>query len=57
MLSSIKKSFQVLKQDVPRQEDGTLHFLFLVKFFPEDVEEELIQVRALKIDMSFSLWV
>ncbi|CAI4222224.1 unnamed protein product [Auanema sp. JU1783] len=33
----------ILKQDVPRSEDGTYQFLFLVKFFPEEVEEELIQ--------------
>lgn len=35
--------FQICKQEVPKQEDGSLLFLFLVKFYPEDVEEELIQ--------------
>ncbi|VDK42399.1 unnamed protein product [Anisakis simplex] len=33
----------VCKQEVPKQGDGSIHFLFLVKFYPEDVEEELIQ--------------
>lgn len=35
--------FKVCKQEVPKQVDGSVHFLFLVKFYPEDVEEELIQ--------------
>uniref|UniRef100_A0A914ZVB4 Moesin/ezrin/radixin homolog 1 n=2 Tax=Parascaris univalens TaxID=6257 RepID=A0A914ZVB4_PARUN len=34
---------KVCKQEVPKQVDGSVHFLFLVKFYPEDVEEELIQ--------------
>ncbi|VDM63814.1 unnamed protein product [Angiostrongylus costaricensis] len=34
---------EIRKQDVPRGEDGCMQFLFLVKFYPEDVEEELIQ--------------
>uniref|UniRef100_A0A1I7X6C6 FERM domain-containing protein n=1 Tax=Heterorhabditis bacteriophora TaxID=37862 RepID=A0A1I7X6C6_HETBA len=34
---------EIRKQDVPKGEDGVVQFLFLVKFFPEDVEEELIQ--------------
>ncbi|VDK62909.1 unnamed protein product [Cylicostephanus goldi] len=33
----------IRKQDVPRGEDGCMQFLFLVKFYPEDVEDELIQ--------------
>jgi len=28
---------------MPKQSDGSLHFLFLVKFFPESVKTELIQ--------------
>ena len=35
--------FQIRKQDISRGEDGSLQFLFLVKFYPEDVETELIQ--------------
>ncbi|KAK6013109.1 FERM PH-like domain protein, partial [Ostertagia ostertagi] len=34
---------EIRKQDVPREGDGCMQFLFLVKFYPEDVEEELIQ--------------
>ncbi|KAL6728790.1 hypothetical protein Aduo_010526 [Ancylostoma duodenale] len=34
---------EIRKQDVPRGEDGCMQFLFLVKFYPEDVEDELIQ--------------
>uniref|UniRef100_A0A1I7Y0A5 Moesin/ezrin/radixin homolog 1 n=1 Tax=Steinernema glaseri TaxID=37863 RepID=A0A1I7Y0A5_9BILA len=34
---------KICKQDVPKQEDGSLAFLFLVKFYPEIIEEELIQ--------------
>ncbi|PAV87959.1 hypothetical protein WR25_20246 [Diploscapter pachys] len=34
---------QIRKQDISRGEDGSLQFLFLVKFYPEDVETELIQ--------------
>uniref|UniRef100_A0A914WWM5 Moesin/ezrin/radixin homolog 1 n=1 Tax=Plectus sambesii TaxID=2011161 RepID=A0A914WWM5_9BILA len=34
---------KVNKQEIPKQDDGSLHLLFLVKFFPEEVEEELIQ--------------
>ncbi|VDN02033.1 unnamed protein product [Thelazia callipaeda] len=34
---------KINKQEVPKQEDGSIHFIFLVKFYPEDVEEELIQ--------------
>lgn len=30
-------------QGVPKQPDGSLHFIFLVKFFPEAVKAELIQ--------------
>ncbi|CAD6190444.1 unnamed protein product [Caenorhabditis auriculariae] len=32
----------ICSQDVPNESDGSLHFLFLVKFYPEDVEPELI---------------
>lgn len=28
---------------VPKDESGSYHFFFLVKFYPESVEEELIQ--------------
>ncbi|TKR78360.1 hypothetical protein L596_019172 [Steinernema carpocapsae] len=34
---------KISKQDVPKQEDGSMAFLFLVKFYPEVIEEELIQ--------------
>ncbi|VBB31861.1 unnamed protein product [Acanthocheilonema viteae] len=34
---------KINKQEVPKQEDGSMHLIFLVKFYPEDVEEELIQ--------------
>lgn len=34
---------KICKQDVRKEPDGSIHFLFLVKFYPEDVEEELIQ--------------
>ncbi|KAL3073580.1 hypothetical protein niasHS_017147 [Heterodera schachtii] len=34
---------RIRDQSVPKQEDGSLHFLFLVKFFPESVKVELIQ--------------
>ncbi|EJW88302.1 hypothetical protein WUBG_00789 [Wuchereria bancrofti] len=34
---------KISKQEVPKQEDGSMHLIFLVKFYPEDVEEELIQ--------------
>ncbi|KAI1717283.1 ezrin/radixin/moesin family domain-containing protein [Ditylenchus destructor] len=34
---------KINQQDVPKQADGSLHFLFLVKFYPESVEDELIQ--------------
>ncbi|VDD90118.1 unnamed protein product [Enterobius vermicularis] len=34
---------KISKQDVRKEPDGSIHFLFLVKFYPEDVEEELIQ--------------
>ena len=34
---------QIIEQDVPKNEGGILHFYFLVKFYPESVEEELIQ--------------
>ncbi|VDN27029.1 unnamed protein product, partial [Gongylonema pulchrum] len=34
---------KVNKQEVPKQADGSIHLIFLVKFYPEDVEEELIQ--------------
>uniref|UniRef100_A0A0M3ILH4 Moesin/ezrin/radixin homolog 1 n=1 Tax=Ascaris lumbricoides TaxID=6252 RepID=A0A0M3ILH4_ASCLU len=42
-VSSLDVASQVCKQEVPKQVDGSVHFLFLVKFYPEDVEEELIQ--------------
>ncbi|KAK0417471.1 hypothetical protein QR680_013029 [Steinernema hermaphroditum] len=34
---------KICKQDVPKQEDSSMAFLFLVKFYPEVIEEELIQ--------------
>ena len=34
-------SFQVLEQEVPKE--SPIPFVFLVKFYPEDVSEELIQ--------------
>uniref|UniRef100_A0A183C6L0 Moesin/ezrin/radixin homolog 1 n=1 Tax=Globodera pallida TaxID=36090 RepID=A0A183C6L0_GLOPA len=34
---------RIRDQNVPKQPDGSLHFLFLVKFFPESVKGELIQ--------------
>lgn len=34
---------KISKQDVRKEDDGSIQFLFLVKFYPEDVEEELIQ--------------
>uniref|UniRef100_A0A914HMK2 Moesin/ezrin/radixin homolog 1 n=1 Tax=Globodera rostochiensis TaxID=31243 RepID=A0A914HMK2_GLORO len=34
---------RIRDQSVPKQPDGSLHFLFLVKFFPESVKGELIQ--------------
>ncbi|GMT19313.1 hypothetical protein PFISCL1PPCAC_10610 [Pristionchus fissidentatus] len=34
---------KISKQDVSKSEEGTLQFLFLVKFFPEEAEDELIQ--------------
>uniref|UniRef100_A0A915D4J1 FERM domain-containing protein n=1 Tax=Ditylenchus dipsaci TaxID=166011 RepID=A0A915D4J1_9BILA len=34
---------KISQQEVPKQNDGSMHFLFLVKFYPESVEEELIQ--------------
>ncbi|KAI6241648.1 Moesin/ezrin/radixin-like protein 1 [Aphelenchoides fujianensis] len=33
----------ISEQEVPKDENGVLHFYFLVKFYPESVEEELIQ--------------
>ncbi|KAI6201085.1 Moesin/ezrin/radixin-like protein 1 [Aphelenchoides besseyi] len=33
----------ISEQEVPKDENGILHFYFLVKFYPESVEEELIQ--------------
>lgn len=42
-----------MKQDILRTEDGTLNFLFLVKFYPEDIEDELIQVvRKIEIHVT-----
>ncbi|MCP9257627.1 Merlin [Dirofilaria immitis] len=35
--------FLISKQEVPKQDDNSIHLIFLVKFYPEDVEEELIQ--------------
>ncbi|CAB3402085.1 unnamed protein product [Caenorhabditis bovis] len=32
----------ICNQDVPKDSDGSFHFLFLVKFYPEDVETEII---------------
>lgn len=34
-------SFQVQYQDIPKE--SPVPFLFLAKFYPEDVEEELVQ--------------
>uniref|UniRef100_A0A914KQV6 Moesin/ezrin/radixin homolog 1 n=1 Tax=Meloidogyne incognita TaxID=6306 RepID=A0A914KQV6_MELIC len=34
---------KVRDHSMPKQSDGSLHFLFLVKFFPESVKTELIQ--------------
>lgn len=34
---------KISEQDVPKDQNGVLQFYFLVKFYPESVEEELIQ--------------
>ncbi|CAJ0581045.1 unnamed protein product, partial [Mesorhabditis spiculigera] len=34
---------KISKQDIPRSTDGHVQLFFVVKFYPEDVEEELIQ--------------
>uniref|UniRef100_A0A1I8BNS0 Moesin/ezrin/radixin homolog 1 n=1 Tax=Meloidogyne hapla TaxID=6305 RepID=A0A1I8BNS0_MELHA len=34
---------KVRDHSMPKQSDGSLHFIFLVKFFPESVKTELIQ--------------
>ncbi|KAH7668145.1 CBR-NFM-1 protein, partial [Aphelenchoides avenae] len=34
---------KIVGQDVPQADDGSMQFLFVVKFYPESVDDELIQ--------------